>query len=308
MDSSAIFFDRDGVIIKDVHLLTDKNEVEIYPEAYKAFSLLRNEKLQSIIITNQTVVGRGLISENNVKEINDFIVNRIYKKTDYMIEAYYYCPHHPNADLKDYRINCDCRKPKSGMLLQAAKDYIINLKRSWMIGDRISDINAGYNAGCKTILVETGKHLEKPIESDALDLSIKPDFICKNILEAVEMIVNVRMSNNVILDKSLQFALSIIEFCDELEKYSKFVIAKQLLKSGTSIGANIREAQNSESNADFIHKFKIAAKEANETEYWLLLCKESKSYPYKPELLELLIEMQKIISKIISTAKRRMLK
>ena len=115
------------------------------------------------------------------------------------------------------------------------------------------------------------------------------------------------MSNNIILEKTLEFALMIIEFCEELELNRKFVIARQLLKSGTSIGANIREAQNAESNSDFIHKFKIAAKEADETEYWLLLCRESKTYPYKPELLNMLTEIRKIVSKIIATTKRKSL-
>ena len=116
---------------------------------------------------------------------------------------------------------------------------------------------------------------------------------------------NCKMSENIILDKTLDFALIIIDFCEDLEKNRKYVIARQLLKSGTSIGANIREAQNAESNSDFIHKFKIAAKEADETEYWLLLCQKSSSYPYRPELLNTLTEIQKITSKIISTAKKK---
>lgn len=84
------------------------------------------------------------------------------------------------------------------------------------------------------------------------------------------------MAENIILEKTFSFSLMTIEFCEELQSRKKFVIAEQLLKSGTSIGANVREAQNAESENDFIHKFKIAAKEADETEYWLLLCKESK--------------------------------
>jgi len=109
---------------------------------------------------------------------------------------------------------------------------------------------------------------------------------------------------NVILDKSLEFALDIIEYSELLEEHKKYVIARQILKSGTSIGANIREAQSSESRADFIHKLKIAAKEALETEYWLMLCNQSSSYPsnhLQPKKLE---EIQKLFSSIISSAKR----
>lgn len=109
---------------------------------------------------------------------------------------------------------------------------------------------------------------------------------------------------NIIVDLSFQFSLKIIEFVEILEAKNKFIIAKQLLNSGTSIGANIYEAQNAESKADFIHKMKIAAKEADETKYWLLLCKHSKSYPIDENLLIDLETITKILSKIIGTTKR----
>ncbi|MCL2097493.1 MAG: four helix bundle protein [Bacteroidales bacterium] len=113
-----------------------------------------------------------------------------------------------------------------------------------------------------------------------------------------------KQADNVIVRLSFQFALDIIEFTDILTSINKFVIANQLLKSGTSIGANIKEAQNSESKADFIHKMKIAAKEAEETEYWLLLCKFAPSYPTSDALLGKVIELEKILNKIISSAKK----
>lgn len=109
---------------------------------------------------------------------------------------------------------------------------------------------------------------------------------------------------NAILEKSFAFALSIIEFAEGLEAHKKFVIANQLLKSGTSIGANVREAQSAESKADFIHKLKIASKEAEETEYWLLLCKHAKTYPFNDELLSQLKEIIKLLTAIITSSKR----
>jgi four helix bundle protein len=108
---------------------------------------------------------------------------------------------------------------------------------------------------------------------------------------------------NIIVDKSFQFALKIVQYCEELEETKKFIISRQLLRSGTSIGANVREAQNAESKVDFIHKIKLAAKEADETEYWLLICKNSPSYPFKDELLLDIQEIIKILSKIIGTCK-----
>jgi four helix bundle protein len=109
--------------------------------------------------------------------------------------------------------------------------------------------------------------------------------------------------DNAIIKLTFQFALDIIKYCEILQENKKFVIANQLLKSGTSIGANIREAQNAESKADFIHKFKISAKEIEETTYWLELCKFSDRYPNADNLIEQLNNISRIVNKIIITSK-----
>lgn len=108
---------------------------------------------------------------------------------------------------------------------------------------------------------------------------------------------------NIIVDKCIDFSLTVITYCEQLENNRKFVISNQLLKSGTSIGANVFEAQHSESKADFIHKMKIAMKEVNETIYWLTLCDKSESYPNVTQLKEKIELIFKIISKIIATSK-----
>jgi len=111
---------------------------------------------------------------------------------------------------------------------------------------------------------------------------------------------------NEILELSFEFALEIIAYSEQLEEKRKYVIARQVLKSGTSIGANIREAQSAESKADFIHKLKIAHKEAEETDYWLLLCEKAKTYPSSSkEMKARLLSIQKLLSKIISSSKRK---
>ncbi|MBN8789765.1 MAG: four helix bundle protein [Terrimonas sp.] len=109
---------------------------------------------------------------------------------------------------------------------------------------------------------------------------------------------------NLIADKSLDFAIEIISFCELLEQNRKFVISNQLLKSGTSIGANVFEAQHAESKADFIHKMKIAVKEANETLYWLLICERSEHYPYQSSLKDRVEELIRIISRILITSRK----
>ena len=109
---------------------------------------------------------------------------------------------------------------------------------------------------------------------------------------------------NIIVDLTFEFALKIIAFSELLDSNKRYVISRQLLKSGTSIGANVREAQNAESKVDFIHKLKIAAKEADETEYWLLLCQHSEEYNFEEELLDKLSSIIKVLSKIIGSSKR----
>lgn len=113
------------------------------------------------------------------------------------------------------------------------------------------------------------------------------------------------IEKNAILKLSFDFSLMVIDYCERLDERKKFVISKQLLRAGTSIGANSFEAQNCESKADFIHKIKIAAKEADETQYWLMLCDHAKEYPDCKPLLQKLDEINRVLNRIISTAKRK---
>ena len=113
------------------------------------------------------------------------------------------------------------------------------------------------------------------------------------------------IESNPLLKLSIEFSLSVIEYCERLEADKKFIVAKQLMRSATSIGANSMEAQNAESKPDFIHKMKIAAKEADETQYWLLLCDYSANYPDCKHLLEEVESLTEIIGKIIFTSKKK---
>ena len=113
------------------------------------------------------------------------------------------------------------------------------------------------------------------------------------------------VNDNIILKKTFDFSLSIISFCEILDEKKKWALSNQLFKSGTSIGANVREPQNAESKADFIHKFKIAAKECDETTYWLELCQNSENLPECTELIEHLKHIENILSKIIITSKSK---
>ena len=186
----AVFFDRDGVLNEDNGFVKNVKDIRFYPETSDAVAFVHNNGFLTFIVSNQTVVARGLMTENQLVEFNkEYLLKLKEKNENAIINHFYYCPHHPNASNTDYRVSCSCRKPKPGMILLAAKQYNVDLKKSYMVGDRISDIVAGYNAGCKTIQVYSGKHDEKMIETDfKIDKVINPDFCIQNLKELEKII------------------------------------------------------------------------------------------------------------------------
>ena len=188
--NSCIFLDRDGVLVEDVDLLTTKEKIRILTGVPLALKKLKEAGFLLIVISNQTVIARGMATEHEVIELNNEIIARIQNTHGPAIDDFYFCPHHPNATLPAFRINCECRKPRPGMILRAARDYNIDICSSYTIGDRITDVIAGSRAGCHTVLVRTGMHTAPPIETvDGLDTSILPDYECENLLEAAEWIL-----------------------------------------------------------------------------------------------------------------------
>jgi D-glycero-D-manno-heptose 1,7-bisphosphate phosphatase len=178
----SIFLDRDGVIIEDTHHLYRTEDIKIIEGATDAIRRLNEADYKVIIITNQAVVARGICDEQRVREINKYITALFYKDGS-RIDGIYYCPHHPTAGNDPrYTRECGCRKPKIGLILKAKRKFNICLKDSYVIGDKTSDIKMGDNAGCKTVLVQTGHGgMDK-------EFSVKPNFVAKNILEAVYML------------------------------------------------------------------------------------------------------------------------
>jgi D-glycero-D-manno-heptose 1,7-bisphosphate phosphatase len=189
----AVFLDRDGVLIEDVHLLTKPGEVRLTDGASWVVRALKEACYQVVVVSNQTVVARGLATENEVEAVHERIQQLLVDTGGHRVDAFYFCPHHPSATLPQYRLECECRKPRPGLLLQAAAERGIDLPRSYMVGDRITDIIAGQRAGCKTILVESGRHLDPPIEApDPIDPSCHPDFVCADLRQAVRLILERR--------------------------------------------------------------------------------------------------------------------
>ncbi len=179
--TKAVFLDRDGVINREVDVLRSVKQLRILPKAAEAIRKINRIGFLAIVITNQPVVARGWLTEKEVDRIHAVLIKRLGAKGA-KLDAIYYCPHHPNANLKKYRMKCSCRKPNIGLIKKAAKNFGINLKKSFMVGDSTRDILAGKRAGMKTILVKTG-YAGKDRKYD-----VKPDFTATDLNKAVGII------------------------------------------------------------------------------------------------------------------------
>jgi D-glycero-D-manno-heptose 1,7-bisphosphate phosphatase len=179
----AIFLDRDGVLIEDSHYLGSRDRVRLVPGAAEAVAALNRAGWPVVVVTNQSGVGRGLFSYESVGEVHAHIAAQL-ATFGATVAAFYFCPHHPEAEVIAYRVECDCRKPKPGMLLAAADDLGLDLAASWMIGDRVSDLEAGAVAGARTILVRTG--FGSRVDVAALDRAgLNLDLVAADLADAV---------------------------------------------------------------------------------------------------------------------------
>lgn len=178
----AVFLDRDGTMTRAVHHPRWKEQVQLLPGSARAVRALRAAGWLVIMVTNQSVVGRGYISEKELHKIHDHLQAQL-RGEGCCIDAIYYCPHHPEAGQGAYLRECPCRKPAPGMLLQAATDHQLALHECVLVGDSLSDIEAGQAAGCTTILVRTG------YGEEALRFGAQPDAVVDDLYEAAQWIV-----------------------------------------------------------------------------------------------------------------------
>jgi D-glycero-D-manno-heptose 1,7-bisphosphate phosphatase len=184
MTRPAIFLDRDGVIVEDVDAVLRADQLILTPGAAEAVKRASASGRAVVVVTNQPVVARGLVDEDGVRAVHDAL-DAMLRARGARVDAFYFCPHHPRATIERYRVACDCRKPRPGLLTRAASELALDLGASVMVGDRLSDVTAGARAGCKTVLVTSGKHLEAPIESpDPSDAT--PDFVATDITAAMD--------------------------------------------------------------------------------------------------------------------------
>ncbi len=153
--NAAVFLDRDGTLIKEVGYLSSLSQIEILPNVPEGLKLLKSLGYFLIVVTNQSGVARGLFSESFVLQVHSVLREMLAQKC-VQIDAFYYCPHHPTEGFPPYDIDCECRKPKTGMLKEAARARSIDISRSWVIGDSLVDMQLARNAGCRGVLLGTG--------------------------------------------------------------------------------------------------------------------------------------------------------
>jgi D-glycero-D-manno-heptose 1,7-bisphosphate phosphatase len=182
---AAVFLDRDGTLIEDIGYLRFARDVAFYPWTVDAVRALNQAGFPVVVITNQSGVARGILSEPMIEEVHRHI-SLLLDAGGARIDAYYYCPHHPDATVATYRKRCDCRKPGCGMIERAAADLDLDPARSFVVGDKWIDVGAAQAAGARGILVRTGYGAAEEIEPSS---GLQADAIVDNLVEAVGWIL-----------------------------------------------------------------------------------------------------------------------
>src|ERR1044072_21010 len=187
MKRPAVFMDRDGTISEEVGYVNHVSRFRLFSYTAEAIKLLNENGWVAIVVTNQAGVARGYFSEDIIVQVHDRVRQQLGNASA-RLDAIYYCAHHPSVGEPPYRLDCDCRKPKAGLIKRAAADFDIDLKSSWMVGDRYSDIELAHNAGLRSAFVLSG-YGRGEWEYQRSSWQLQPDLISENLLEAVNSIV-----------------------------------------------------------------------------------------------------------------------
>jgi D-glycero-D-manno-heptose 1,7-bisphosphate phosphatase len=178
----AIFLDKDGTLIRNLHYNVNPALIELEPYAGEALYEWQQQGYLLVVVSNQPGIALGYFSEADVQRAY-LAICRLLRKQNVRLDGFYYCPHYSNGKQWPYVIDCDCRKPAPGMLLKAAADMDIDLQQSWMIGDILHDVEAGNRAGCHSILIDNGNETEWVVND-----SRQPAYIVHDLREAAAVI------------------------------------------------------------------------------------------------------------------------
>ena len=185
MTRPAVFLDRDGTLLEEAGYLDRLDRLVFFPFTIDAVRLLNRAGFPVVVVTNQAGIARGIFKESFVAEAHEHITQRL-AAAGARVDAFYYCPHHPEAVVEEFRQTCECRKPKAGMLMRAAADLDLALDRSFVVGDRWHDLEAGQTVGARTVLVRTGYG---KTEEAAPRPQLQPSAIVDNVMAAVSWIL-----------------------------------------------------------------------------------------------------------------------
>jgi D-glycero-D-manno-heptose 1,7-bisphosphate phosphatase len=183
----AVFIDRDGTISEEVGYINHPARFRVFPYAAAAIKLLNEANWLAVLVTNQAGVARGYFSEDMIGLVHQQLEQNL-QQNGAKLNAIYYCAHHPSVGQPPYRFDCDCRKPKPGLILRAAKELGIDLSQSWMVGDRHSDVELAGAAGVQSAFVLSG-YGRGEWEYQRASWQHQPDLVAENLLEAVQRIV-----------------------------------------------------------------------------------------------------------------------
>ena len=183
----AAFLDRDGTLNREVDYLSRPEDLQLLPGAAEAVVHLREAGFAVVVVTNQSAVARGFITEADLEEIHGEMRQQL-SRAGAEVDGIYCCPHHPDQGVAPYRTACDCRKPKPGLLLRAASELDLDLGRSTMVGDNLTDLQAGWNAGCRAVLVLTGYGEKMRAQADPKTLS-RIDYVAEALPDAADWIL-----------------------------------------------------------------------------------------------------------------------
>lgn len=188
MKRRAVFMDRDGTISEEVGYINHPSRYRVFPYSAEAVRLLNEAGWLAILVTNQAGVARGYFTEDVITAVHD-VLRQELERDGARLDAIYYCAHHPTVGEQPYRFDCDCRKPKPGLIERAAQDFDIDLAQSWMIGDRYSDIELARNAHTSAAFVLSG-YGRGEWEYQRAAWKHEPDMVAEDLLEAVKKIVS----------------------------------------------------------------------------------------------------------------------
>ncbi len=183
----AVFIDRDGTLSEEIGYVNHPRRLRLLPRSAEAIRRLNRSGLKAVMVTNQSGVARGYFSEEVLHAVNEALVSQLKTEGAYL-DGLYVCVHHPTEGEPPYRASCDCRKPEPGLLRRAAGDLGLDLSRSWVVGDKISDVLTGRRVGAGAILVLTGYGLGE-WEYRRSRWPTQPDHVAGDLLDAVEWIL-----------------------------------------------------------------------------------------------------------------------